>query len=164
MLGPNGERWINVHGIVPFSAAARTLAACDAVVKRHARAIEAHGITTGWLMCGVGVAGILIEPVIFWPDTRHAFHERVLPPEYLSGLESFPENPSGRQAVAGLRKDLAEVLLDAGAINLQIGRFYDYQRGLDPTAGAFLRQIKDLVDPHQRMNPGSLGLNHVAGP
>ena len=38
------------------------------------------------------------------------------------------------------------------------GKFYRYQDGLDPSAAAFLKQLKQLVDPQGRMNPGGLGL------
>ena len=114
----------------------------------------------GYLIASVGMAGILLEPVLYWPEARLAFHERVLPPDYLAKLPVFPPNPAATEAVGRIRMALAENFTMQGAVSFQIGKFYPYQRGLEPGAAAFLRQIKTLVDPDGRMNPGCLGLGN----
>jgi FAD/FMN-containing dehydrogenase len=48
--------------------------------------------------------------------------------------------------------------MESGAVSFQLGKFYLYQEGLEPTAAGLLRQLKQLVDPQGRMNPGGLGL------
>ena len=48
--------------------------------------------------------------------------------------------------------------MEHGAVSFQIGRFYLYQEGLDPTAAALLKSFKQLLDPQGVLNPGSLGL------
>ncbi|MFO1455009.1 MAG: FAD-binding oxidoreductase [Steroidobacteraceae bacterium] len=158
MLGPGGERWVPVHGTVPFSEATKMWQACEAVFARHAAAMTAHGITHGYLSSTVGQVGTLVEPVLFWPDARLAFHERVLDAAYLAKLPKHPPNPPAAAAVARLREDLATAFMQAGAVSFQLGKFYRYQDGLEPTAAAFLKQLKQLVDPQGRMNPGGLGL------
>jgi FAD/FMN-containing dehydrogenase len=45
-----------------------------------------------------------------------------------------------------------------GAAHLQIGKFYPYMRGRDPATAGLVRDLKRLVDPARRLNPGSLGL------
>ncbi|MCS6946235.1 MAG: hypothetical protein NZM12_01320, partial [Steroidobacteraceae bacterium] len=158
MLGPQGERWVPVHGIVPFSVAAQMYADCEAVFERHAEARSRYRIEHGYLCTTVATSGTLIEPVIYWPDARNCFHERVLAPDYLAKLPLHDENPAAREAVAQLRAELAAAFLRRGAVSFQIGKFYPYQQALDPSAAQLLESVKRVVDPQGRMNPGSLGL------
>ncbi len=158
MLGPNGERWVPVHGTVAFSRAIAMYEACEAVFARHAAQMQQHDIERGYLVATVGQSGTLIEPVLYWPDARLGFHERVLDATYLDKLPRYPANASAADAVAKLREALAQAFMEQGAVSFQIGKFYPYQDGLEPTAAGFLGQLKTLVDPLGRMNPGSLGL------
>jgi len=158
MLGPGGERWIPVHGTVPFSRSQAVFEACEAVFERHREEMERLDIDHGYLLCTVARSGTLIEPVMYWPDARLGFHERVLAADYLAKLKRFPANPAAAECVARIRQELARTLMEHGAVSFQLGKFYLYQEGLEPTAAKFLRQIKSLVDPDGRMNPGSLGL------
>lgn len=158
MLGPGGERWVPVHGTVPFSQATDMYETCEAVFARHAERMSRFDIDRGYLFATVGNVGTLLEPVLYWPDARLPFHERVLDPAYLAKLERFEPNPAAAEAVASLRAELAQVLMQKGAISFQLGKFYPYQEGLDPSAANWLRALKSLVDPDGRMNPGALGL------
>ncbi|MFM7708500.1 MAG: FAD-binding oxidoreductase [Gammaproteobacteria bacterium] len=158
MLGPGGERWVPVHGTVPFSQALATYRACEAVFDRHAEAMQRHDIDRGYLLCTVGGSGTLLEPVLYWPDARSVFHERVLDAGYLAKLPKFAPNPEAAAAVDAIRGDLATVFMQQGAVSFQIGKFYRYQDGLEPSAAALLRELKTLFDPDGRMNPGALGL------
>ena len=158
MLGPGGERWVPVHGSVPFSRAADMYDVCEAVFARHAEAMRVHDIDRGYLVSTVGNAGTLLEPVMYWPDARSPFHERVLDAGYLDKLQKVPANRAAAEAVAALRHDLAVAFMEQGAVSFQLGKFYLYQQGLQPSAAAFLKQLKSMLDPHGRMNPGCLGL------
>lgn len=158
MLGPGGERWVPVHGTVPFSKAAEMYAACEAVFAQHAAPMQQLDIDRGYLVSTVGNAGTLIEPVLYWPDARLPFHERVLDAAYLAKLPRFPANPAAAEAVATIRAALAHCFMQHGAVSFQLGKFYPYQSGLAASSAAFLRQLKNLVDPAGRMNPGCLGL------
>jgi FAD/FMN-containing dehydrogenase len=117
-----------------------------------------HDIDRGYLVSTVGNAGTLLEPVLYWPDARLPFHERVLDAGYLAKLERFAPNPAAAEAVAALRVDLAAAFMQQGAVSFQLGKFYFYQQGLADSAAGFLRQLKRMVDPAGRMNPGALGL------
>jgi glycolate dehydrogenase FAD-linked subunit len=158
MLGPSGERWVPVHGTVPFSRVLSMYEACEAVAARHRADIERFDIDRGYLIASLGTTGILIEPVFYWPDARQAFHERVLDARYLAKLTTYPENLPARDAVCGMRREMAELFMRHGAASFQIGKFYPYQAGLDPTAAGLLAAVKSLLDPDGLMNPGSLGL------
>ena len=158
MLGPGGERWVPVHGSVPFSKTVEIYEACEAVFARHAEAMRKFDIDRGYLCCTVGQAGTLLEPVMYWPEARAAFHERVLDAAYLAKLEKFPSNPDASAAVAKLRVELADVFSAHGAVSFQLGKFYPYQRGLTASASGLLASLKQLLDPRGVMNPGALGL------
>ena len=125
---------------------------------RHAEAMKKYDIDHGYLSCTVGQCGTLLEPVMYWPDARNAFHERVLDAGYLAKLPKYPPNPDAAAAVAKIRGDLARAFMESGAVSFQLGKFYLYQEGLEPSAASLLRQLKQLVDPQGRMNPGGLGL------
>jgi glycolate oxidase len=157
MLGPNGERWVPVHGTVPFSKATAMFEALEAVFARNTAALDQHDIDHGYLLATVGCVGTLIEPVLYWPDSRLAFHERVLAPDYLAKLPKYAENLEARAAVARLREELAICFMEKGAASFQLGKFYKYQQGLEQSASQFLAELKRVVDPDGRMNPGALG-------
>jgi len=158
MIGPSGERWVPVHGSVALSDGPAMLAALEAVQERYREERERHDIAHGYLLCTIGDRALLIEPVLYWPDSRLLFHDRVLDQEYLARLPSYEENLPARAAVDRIRTDLARCFMEHGAVSFQLGRFYFYQEGLDPTAAALLRSVKQLLDPHGVMNPGCLGL------
>ncbi len=158
MIGPGGERWVPVHGSVPLSRATAMFQELEAVHARHREESERLGIEHGYLLCIVGDRAILIEPVLYWPDARLLFHERVLDAEYLARLPQFEENLPARDAVNRLRSELAECFMKHGAASFQLGRFYRYQEGLDPSAARLLQGVKRLVDPDGIVNPGSLGM------
>jgi FAD/FMN-containing dehydrogenase len=158
MLGPEGERWVPVHGTVPFSHALEMYRACEALFERHAADTRRLEIEHGFLCSTIASTGMLLEPVFYWPDARLAFHERVLDRDYVARLPSYPENPEARALVARLRGALADLFMQHGAVSFQIGRFYRYQQGLEPSAAALLATLKRQLDPRGLMNPGALGL------
>ncbi len=53
MIGPNGERWLPVHTVVPHSKAVETVSAVNAVFAKNAESMEKHGIGTGLLLVTV---------------------------------------------------------------------------------------------------------------
>lgn len=158
MLGPGGERWVPVHGSMPFSKAVTVYEACEAVFARHAETMKKFDIDRGYLCCTVGQSGTLLEPVLYWPESRAVFHDRVLDASYLAKLQKYPPNPAASAAVAQLRVELADVFCDQGAVSFQLGKFYPYQRGLAASAAGLLGELKRALDPKGVMNPGALGL------
>ncbi|MEM9301708.1 MAG: FAD-binding oxidoreductase [Pseudomonadota bacterium] len=159
ILGPEGERWVPVHGIVPHSRGAETFAALEALYASHRSATERLDIDVGYLMTTIAGGALLIEPVFYWPDARTVYHDEVLEDAVLSRLKRFEENPEAAALVAELRKATVEVFRSHGGTHFQIGRTYPYGRDLEPATLALLRGIKAQLDPQGLMNPGALSID-----
>ena len=110
-------------------------------------------------MCAVAQQTFLMEPVFFWEDSRHLYHERYLEDDYVAKLKVFPKDEAARRAVTQLRSGLADLFMELGAVHFQIGKAYRYKEGRNPATYALLEAIKEYVDPARMMNPGSLGLD-----
>lgn len=156
MLGPAGERWVPVHGIVPHSCAAATHAAVEALFARERDTLAAHAIEVGYLFTTVAAQGFLIEPVFYWPDSHTAYHKRMVEPDHRARCGEPAANPAARAVVARLKSEVAAVLRAQGAAHFQLGKFYAYREGRDPAALALLDAIKRQLDPQGLINPGVL--------
>ncbi len=158
MIGPAGERWVPVHGLLPHSAAESALSAVEAYFQSQADIIERFGVQTGYLLATVSTHCFVVEPVFFWPDAITEIHRRSVTPDYLAKLSGFPEDLAARRAVGELRAGVIEVLQAHGAVHLQVAKGYPYQRSLRPENWRLLQAIKRAVDPDGRMNPQALDL------
>ncbi|MFK8052846.1 MAG: FAD-binding oxidoreductase [Woeseiaceae bacterium] len=158
MLGPNGERWVPVHGIFALSRAKQVYEQVTAVFEKHREAMDAHKIDHGALICSIATSAILVEPVLYWEDEQMTIHQRFLGEDYLSGLTNFPRSETARKLVDDLRHEITEVLHTNGATHFQIGKHYPYKQDMQPGAEQLLEAIKKAVDPDGQLNPGSLGL------
>jgi FAD/FMN-containing dehydrogenase len=158
MLGPDGERWVPIHALVPHSRAVAAVQAVHDFFASHAEIVEKHGIDWGYLLCTSGAQAFLLEPVFYWRDARSLYHNRTLDDDHLAKLKVFPEDLAAREAVKGLREGLARLFMEMGAAHFQIGKAYLYREGRDTDTYGLLEAIKDVVDPRRLVNPGSLGL------
>jgi len=159
IIGPQGERWVPVHGIVPHSKAQQAIEALEALYEREKPLTDEMQIGIGCLFMSVGPSASLIEPVFFWPDKLFDFHHRHVEKAVLDQLAPAPENKPAYQAIQHLRAAAIEVLAEHGAVHLQLGRLYPYKQVLNEENFTLLQQVKNTLDPHGRMNPGVLGLN-----
>jgi FAD/FMN-containing dehydrogenase len=157
-IGPEGERWAPVHGVVSLSDAAPTIARLEGVIAAHATEMERRGVVIGLLLSPVATNGFVIEPVFYWPGPQTLYYKRVLDPGYLSKLKTFDHSPEAEELVAELRRELIAAFSEVGAAHLQIGKTYPYRQGRDPNTWKLLEAIKTAVDPQRLMNPKSLGL------
>lgn len=158
MLGPNGERWVPVHGIVRHSRALATIEAVIAVFEAHAGEMERLGIGAGYMFLPVASTGFLIEPVFFWPEPHGDIHRRSIEPTHYARLNEFPDTPAARALVDTLRADIVAIFGRMEAIHFQVGRTYPLAGRSDPGAWRIVQAVKAAVDPDGRMNPGVLGL------
>lgn len=158
-IGPQGERWAPVHGIVPVSDAAEALRTVEAMFANHTDQMERLGVVVGILLSTVATNGFVIEPVFYWPGPQTLYYKRVLEPGYLAKLKTFDRSPDAESLVAALRTELIATFVDLGAAHFQIGKTYPYREGRHLDTWRVLESIKNAVDPERLMNPGSLGLD-----
>lgn len=156
MLGPAGERWVPVHGIVPHSNAQATHAAVEALFTRERETLRAHRIEVSYLFTTVAQQGTLIEPVFYWPDAHTDYHKRMVEPEHLRRCGEPAADPAARAVVARLKAEVAAVLRGHGATHFQLGKFYAFREGRDPAALVLFDALKAHLDPQGLMNPGAL--------
>ncbi|MBM3626228.1 MAG: FAD-binding oxidoreductase [Alphaproteobacteria bacterium] len=157
MVGPQGERWVPVHGILPLSRAAAALAALEAMAEAERAALDDAGMAVNWLVASTG-PHVTIEPMFYWPDALDPIHLAHMSGRNRARFGAFAANPSGRALARRLREAMRDALDAHGAVHAQLGRFYRYAEALDPAAAALAHRIKLALDPGGRMNPGVLGL------
>ncbi len=78
ILGPDGERWAPIHGLVSHGQAQACFDALLALFADHADAMDALGLHYGTLIAAVGGGGTLIEPCLYWPDARNPVIEATI--------------------------------------------------------------------------------------
>jgi len=155
---PLGERWVPIHGLLPFSRVEAFRAELASYYAEHEADMKRLKIRYGAMFMTVATNAFLYEPVFYWEDGYNVAQSRLMPEGYQATLPQFPENPEGRALVDKMKHGIADIFQRHGAAHLQIGKFYPYLRGRDPNTAALIRNLKQLVDPQRRLNPGALGL------
>ena len=158
LRSPLGERWVPIHGILPFSRVQGFRDELSAYYARHEPNMKRLKIRYAAMFMTVATNGFLYEPVFYWEDGYNITQSRLLPPGHQAALPEFADNPAGRALVEEMKHGIADIFQRHGAAHLQIGKFYPYMRGRDPDTAKLLRELKQLIDPHRRLNPGALGL------
>ena len=158
VLGPKGQRWAPSHGIAPHSRIQAVGLAVQAFFEERAGLLQRHGIEWGFVAFAVSTNAILLEPMLYWPDARERYHERVIQPAHLAKLPVLPPDPAAAEAMRLLRQDLTRLWMDQGCAHLQIGKTYRYLESRQAPVRALLLSLKAVLDPRGLLNPGSLGL------
>lgn len=156
MLGPKGERWAPVHGILPLGRIAGATRALERFFAEARPRMEAQGLSHS-MMFSAQDASILVEPMIYWPDSLRPVHVGALKPDVVRRFADQPQNPRTRALAREVRRGLLDVLLQEGAMMAQLGRYYPYEALAGEPARSLARAIKDVVDPDCVLNPGALG-------
>lgn len=151
LVGPEGERWVPVHGILPLSAAVECFRDLAAVLRDRMAALADGGLRVNWIMSAAG-PHVTIEPMFYWPDELDPLHLATLSERNRARFAGRPRNAAARDLVQAMRAALLEVYARHGAVHAQLGRYYA------PPDGALLPRLKAALDPDGRINPGVLGL------
>lgn len=157
-LGPAGERWVPLHGVLPHSQVEVFHDALETFYAARRSDMQALGVWTGGMFATVGSSGLLYEIAIYWPDEITAYHRQVVPEDYLKDLPQHEANLQARAYVDQLKNELAALYVEHGAINFQLGRFYPFRERLSPEAFGLLTTLKAHMDPDSRLSEGVLGL------
>jgi FAD/FMN-containing dehydrogenase len=158
VLGPAGERWAPIHGIVRLSAAPALFTAIQVAFAGMGGSFDTVGVTYGYLFTHLSTNAIIIEPVFYWPEERFAIHEAAIEPAHLARLPVLPPNPAATETVRQARQQLLEIFAAFGCAHFQIGRTYPYRQSRDAAGWGLIETIKHHLDPSGALNPGVLGL------
>ncbi|MEP4892354.1 MAG: FAD-binding oxidoreductase [Aliiglaciecola sp.] len=158
MVGPNGERWVPVHGQFPHSKVIPAFNATEAIFNSHRDVMERMQIGVGYLFAVISTNAFVIEPVFFWQDCLNELHEKSVESGHFSKLKKFDENLEARETVTKIKNEVAAKFSEMGGVHFQIGKNYAYKDGIKPPALELIERIKECVDPNRLVNPGSLGL------
>ncbi|WP_397404041.1 FAD-binding oxidoreductase, partial [Phenylobacterium sp.] len=109
ILGPDGERWVPIHGIVALSQAEACRKAIEALFTSLGSRFEAAGVYTGMMLTTLSTNAFLIEPVFFWPEARHEIHDATVEAAMLAKLRKYDANPDATALVAEARRGVVEV-------------------------------------------------------
>ncbi len=162
ILGPDGERWAPVHGVASLTAGPILFERVETLFAELAPEFEREGISIGYLFTSMSTNALIIEPVFYWPDARHALIDATVEPQHLARLPVLPGNPTAAALVAKARKRVIELCAELGCGHFQIGRAYPYRESRDPAAWALIETLKAALDPTGALNPGGLGLTKAA--
>jgi FAD/FMN-containing dehydrogenase len=158
VVGPKGERWVPVHGVLPNSAVMAFHEDLQALLQRHQDSLQRHGVWTGAMFESVGPGAFMYEVGIYWPDALGSYHDMTLSPALRARLPVHGENLEARAWVTAFKKELVALYDAHGATHFQLGKVYPYADLLSPAALGGIRAIKRALDPNERFNPGALGL------
>ena len=158
ILGPTGERWVPIHGIVPISEGQSTWAELEDEFDKIRENLDRYDILTGYLVTTLSTTGFLIEPVFIWPEEIWPIHEATVGSEVMKKLNKHPPSPEATATVENAREKVLDVFARHGAAHFQIGRTYRYSEERNREVVNLLEKIKNIVDKNSIINPGALGL------
>ncbi|MDG5496098.1 FAD-binding oxidoreductase [Niveispirillum sp. BGYR6] len=158
MVGPNGERWVPIHCLVPLSRAHAIFQAIEAEFDSMRAELDAHGVENAFLFSGMSTNAILIEPTFYWPDAMLPVHHAYVEQGHMAKLPVNPPNAEAAAVVEKSRQRLLALFARNGLGHFQIGRTYPYYDSRDAASRTLLAQVKHTLDPDRRLNPGVLGL------
>jgi FAD/FMN-containing dehydrogenase len=157
-LGPKGERWVPVHGVLPHSQVVPFHLALKDVYAGRAEAMRRLGVWTGAMFETVNPSGFLYEVALYWPGAQTDYHRAAVPADYLSALPVYADDPEVNALVEALKADMIALYGRFGAVHFQIGKTYPYGGVISPETLGLVKAIKGALDPDGLMNPGALGL------
>jgi D-lactate dehydrogenase (cytochrome) len=157
-LGPDGERWVPVHGYLPHSRVAGFHAAAREFLAARQTEMQRLGVWCGGMFMTVDTTSFLYEFAFYWPGAQTAYHRLTLPKGYLDALPQRPDDARTAAFVERLKLDVITLYRQHEAVHFQLGKVYPYASGLSPEALALVRSIKRSLDPDDLINPGALEL------
>lgn len=158
ILGPAGERWVPIHGVLRHSDVVAFHDALKALRAERKAELDRLGIWSGTMFSPVGSSGFLYEVALYWPDDRTPYHLDTLGAAHVAALPAYALNAEARACTHRLKGDIIALYQQFGAAHFQLGRAYPYRQRLDPAALALVETVKAALDPQGLMNPGVLGL------
>ncbi|CAN0479718.1 unnamed protein product, partial [Laminaria digitata] len=142
LFNQDGKQWVPVHGIVPHSRALAFVSAVEAFFTSQQAVLDQHGIEWGNFIVPASAQALRIEPCLFFPDAPNELRESFFDADYLKGLGKQERDQAVHDAVRDLRKGIADLAKEFGAVHFQIGGQYPYRETREPETFALLKTIK----------------------
>jgi hypothetical protein len=120
MVGPAGERWVPVHGLLPHERLIEAWQRIQQLFSPRHGDMDQLGVGAGAMFAAVSPSACLIEPVFYRPDELETLHRRTVEPEHLERLTRFAANEESRVLVKELRAGVIRVFRELQATHLQI--------------------------------------------
>lgn len=156
MIGPDGERWVPIHGLVAHGAVPACMRDLKDLEQEEAERITANRVGIGYLLMPVGAQAFVVEPVFFWEDALNDLHRDSVDPATLKRIKGFAPDPQAREVVEDLRAKMKAIFRKNKSVHMQIGRSYGYHETLSDPARSVMQDLKAKLDPKGLMNPGAL--------
>lgn len=153
-VGPQGERWVPIHGILPLSKARDCMTQLRAFTDSKKADWAQNGISLNWLVSSIGPY-VTIEAMFYWPDALDPLHFQHLSERNTERFKHAAKNMAAREMISKSREEMRKIYDTYGAVHAQIGRFYHLSNAALPLA----QMIKTSLDKNGMMNPGVLGLS-----
>jgi D-lactate dehydrogenase (cytochrome) len=157
-LGPDGERWVPLHGYLPHSEVREFDRAVQSFLGAREADMRRLGIWCGGMFMAMGTSAFLYELAFYWPGAPTAYHRHTLPHDYLAALPQRPDDAETADFMDALKRDLVALYATHGAIHFQLGKTYPFGSVIGADSLALIRAIKAALDPKGLMNPGALEL------
>lgn len=152
-LGKDGERWVATSAMFPIARAVDVASATEAFFRTNKADMDRHGVIHSYIS-NYGPQYFLTEPCFFWQDALTELHFRALPADEAAQFRTLKGRPGVRDFVRDLRFKLRDLLFDMGAVHVQVGGFYRFKDAVEPATWRLLEQLKGVLDPNARLNPG----------
>jgi D-lactate dehydrogenase (cytochrome) len=157
-LGPNGERWVPLHGYLPHSQVPEFHLAVGDILRARQADMQRLRVWCGGMFMTLGSSAFLYELALYWPGAPSAYHRLTLPAGYLAALPPGADHPETSEFVDRLKGELVALYTRHQAVHFQLGKTYPYASVLSPEALALVRAVKRALDPDDLLNPGALEL------
>lgn len=156
LLGPEGERIVWFHAMLPNSMASKLFDDTEAVFAEHGADVERFKLRWGYLISVNGPSTFGIEPIVYWKDAPLPIHREYIDPAHFAKLPVHAADEAAREAVMRIRTAIARRWSQMGATHLQIGRQYPFRSTRTEGTAAAMGAIKAAFDPKGLFNPGVL--------
>ncbi len=156
-LGGQGQRWVPTNSIWPLSRAVEIATAVQGFFAERKPEMQRLGIQESY-MTNWGNGYFQCEPSFYWADEVSELHLRHLGKDEADKFRGLKPNPEARAFAMKMRNDLRDFMFKLGALHVQLAKFYPYKDALEPESWRLVNELKDVLDPEHRFNPGNLGI------